>query len=69
MGESTSLGDIAGESMRGRPKIGSKLPVALTPDQRAGLDALAKLWGVKKSEIVRSLIDALLKKQRPIKTS
>jgi len=50
--------------VRGRPKIGSKLPVALTPEQHAGLDALAELWGVKKSEIVRSLIDALLRRRR-----
>lgn len=46
--------------MRGRPKIGAKFPVALTPEQHVGLDALAELWGVKKAEIVRGLIDLLL---------
>lgn len=43
---------------KGRPAIGTQVPVALRPDQLAWIEQAMTDHGVKRAEVIRDLIDA-----------
>jgi hypothetical protein len=60
------IANPAVESKRGpgRPEVGGRVTVNLSPERLARIDAAARLAGVSRAELLRRIIDVALKGER-----